>query len=331
MIEAKNIEYELVGLVASGAKLLLAEAIKELDWEEQPEELAVRLTATLQNVEVGGQWLHQLLPLNAKLFLYVDMGHSRQEIFRGTIFRTQYQVDPLEEFTLTAYDPLIYLAKSTDDRFYPAGTTARTIITDIANAWEIPLGVIEGPDVALSKQVFRSERLSQMIDSTLKEAKKRGGGKYIVRANLNTIDVVKLGGNSPVFAFFDENVTSVEDSQSIENLVTRVKILGSADDNERRPIEAQIDGRTEFGILQEVISGSEYDTPAAAKEAAQDILNERGKPEKTRKIEMIDIPTIRRGDRVRIDAGTLNGYYIISGISHSATKRTMTMEVDDIE
>lgn len=331
MIEANQISYQLVGLTADGRRLQLAEAIKELEWEEQPEELAVRLTATLQNTELGGQWLHELLPLNAKLFLYVDMGSGQQEIFRGSILRTQYQVDPLPQFVLTAYDPLIYLAKSTDDRFYAAGTTARTIITDIAKAWEIPLGTIEGPDVALSKQVFRSERLSQMIDSVLKEAKKRGSGKYIARANLNTIDIVKQGGNSPVYVFYEDNISFAEDSQSIENLVTRVKILGAADDNERRPVEAQVDGRTEFGIFQEILSGSEYDTPAAAKEAAQDILDERGKPEKTRKIETIDIPVLRRGDRVRIEAGTLNGYYVVSGVSHNASKRAMTMEVEELE
>jgi len=33
---------------------------------------------------------------------------------------------------------------------------------------------------------------------------------------------------------------------------------------------------------------------------------------------------------VYISAGTLNGYYLISGITHNATNRTMTMEVEDV-
>lgn len=331
MIEANKIKYELVALTSSGSRLYLGEAITDWAWEEQPEELAVRLTVTLRNMEMAGQWLHQLLPLNTKLFLQADMGAGSVPIFQGPAFRVQYIDDPLPSITITAYDHLIYLAKSTDDRFYPSGTTARTIITDIAGDWQIPLGVIEGPDVALSKQVYRSERLSQMIDTALKEAKKRGAGKFIVRANQNAVDIIRPGNNRPVYAFYGDNTTSVEDSQNIENLVTRVKILGNATDNARRPVQAQVDGRTEFGILQEIISGPEYDTPAAAKEAAQDIINERGKPELQRKVETIDIPTVRRGDKVRIEAGTLWGYYLVKGVSHNATKRTMVMEVEDIE
>ena len=65
---------------------------------------------------------------------------------RGTVFAWDYRTDPLGHFTITAYDQLIYLMKSQDDRFYKAGQTAKAIIQDIAGAWRIPLGTVEGPE-----------------------------------------------------------------------------------------------------------------------------------------------------------------------------------------
>src|SRR5690606_6598272 len=121
MIEVAKVRYQLSAITPSGSRLYLDDAVRELDWEEQPDELAVRLTATVQNVERDGRWLHQLLPLNGKVFLHADIGAGMQEVFRGTIFRSQYRTDPLGYFTITAYDSLIYLARSQDDRLYTAG------------------------------------------------------------------------------------------------------------------------------------------------------------------------------------------------------------------
>lgn len=330
MIETSKVRYQLSAVTADGVKLHLDDVTRELDWEEQPEELAVRLTATIQNVQrSNGRWLHQLLPLGGKIFLHADIGSGMAEIFRGTIFRNQYRTDPLGYFTLTAYDSLIYLARSQDDRIYSAGTHAKTIIEDIAKAWQIPLGRIDGPNEALSKQVFRSQRLSQMISTVLDEAKKRGSGKYIVRSIQDKIDVIRPGQNASVFCFTSDNVANVDDTQHIEELVTRVKIVGTAKDGERRPIIATMDGSTEFGVLQELVHQEQYDTPAAARKAAQEMLRERGKPKKERKFTAPDVPTLRRGDKIYLNAGTLTGYFIVSGVSHDAAKQTMSLEVED--
>ncbi|MDN5345122.1 MAG: hypothetical protein PWQ18_1236 [Clostridia bacterium] len=99
---------------------------------------------------------------------------------------------------------------------------------DIAGAWGIPLGTVEGPDMALAKQVFRGRTLADMIFDVLDQAKKRGAGKWIVRSKQGKIDIVRPGQNSPVYHFgADDNVAQVEDQQDIEDLVTRVKIVGA--------------------------------------------------------------------------------------------------------
>ena len=332
MIDVAKISYSLILFRPDGQRIDLQPFLRSLSWEENDGELAVRLQAELQNQQLaGGKRLHQLIPLGGQVFLYADWGSGQQEIFRGTVFAWDYRIDPLEHFTITAYDQLIYLMKSKDDRFYKAGQTAKTVIQDIAKAWGIPLGTVQGPDVTLAKQVFRGETLADMIYSVLNEAKKKGSGKWIVRSKQGKIDVIRPGQNTSIYVFSAyTNVESIEDRQDIEDLVTRVKIIGAEDSEGKAPVVATLDGRTEFGILQEVVYQRQYDTPAAAKSAAGDILKERGKPRKGRKVIAPDLPFLRRGDKVKVEAGTLIGYYIVSSVTHNATNRIMVMEVEDV-
>jgi len=332
MIDVAKISYSLILLRPDGQRIDLQPFLRSLSWEENDGELAVRLEAEFHNQQLpDGKWLHQLIPLGGQVFLYADWGNGQQEIFRGTVFAWDYQTDPLGHFTITAYDQLIYLMKSKDDRFYKAGQTAKAIIEDIAKAWGIPLGTVEGPDTALAKQVFRGDTLGDMIYSVLDQAKKRGAGKWIVRSKQGKINVIRPGQNSLVYRFaHDENVDSIQDRQDIEELVTRVKIIGAEDKEGKAPVVAQLDGRTEFGTLQEVVYQRQFDNAAAAKAAAQDILKERGQPRQIRKVTAPDLPFLRRGDKVKVEAGTLIGYYIVSSVIHDAANRIMVMEVEDV-
>lgn len=332
MIDVAKITYSLSLVTPVGSRLELTPFLRGLSWEENEGELAVRLEAELQNQQlVGGRWLHQAVPLGGQVILLADWGAGQQEIFRGTVFNWDYHTDPLGHLTITAYDQLVYLAKSKDDRFYTAGQTARAIIQDIARAWNIPLGDVQGPATALAKQVFRGESLADMIFSVLDQAKQRGAGEWLVRSRQGRIDIIRTGANRPVYQFTaDTNVSSVNDRQDIEDLVTRVRIIGAEDADGRAPVIATLSGRTEFGTLQEVVYHRQHDTAAAAKSAAENILRERGQPRRGRSIHAPDLPFLRRGDRVRIAAGTLIGNFTVTGVAHNATGRTMSMEVADI-
>ena len=189
---------------------------------------------------------------------------------------------------------------------------------------------MEGPDTPLGKNMLRAKSLADMIYAVLDQTKKRGGGKWIVRSREGVIDIVRAGGNSPVYWLrADESVQSVEEERSIEDLVTRVRIVGSADDEERAPVIATLDGRTEFGVLQELVTQSDSDSPAVAQQEAQDLLDERGDEKKTRKVTGPDLPFLRRGDKIRITAGTLDGYYLVAAVQHDARSRIMTLEVEE--
>jgi len=332
VLDVNKIKYDLVALTPDGRKIYLSNVARSIYTEENSGELAVRLEAEVQNQQMSdGKWLHQQLKLGGQVVLLSDWGIGWKDIFRGTIFNWHYRTDPLGYLTITAYDPLIYLTKSKDDRFYKAGQTTKAIIQDIAKAWNIPLGTVEGPNTALAKQIFRGDTLADMIFSVLDQTKKRGGGKWVVQSKQGKINVIKPGQNTPVYHFGAEtNVSQVEDQQDIEDLVTRVKIIGAEDSEGKAPVVATLDGKTEFGVLQDVVYQRQFDTPAAAKEAAQDILKERGQPRRVRKVMAPDLPFLRKGDKVKVSAGTLNGYFLVAGVIHDATQRIMSLEVEDV-
>lgn len=327
-VDVARVRYRLVAVDGRGERLVVPWVA--LSWEENPGELAARLVAEVPNERVHGGWLHERLALGAHVVLYADWGAGWREIFRGTVFRHDYRRDPLGRFEVTAYDMLVYLMRSKDDRLYASGTPARAIIEDIARAWSIPLGRVEGPDTRLARQVFRERRLADMIAEVLEQVRERGGGRWIVRAREGRMEVVRAGGNQPVYRFrADEAVMEVRHARDIEDLVTRVVILGAADEDTRAPVVARMDGRTEFGVLQELVYEERFETPAAARDAARQILAERGRPRDRRVVVAPDLPFLRRGDRVWVEAGTASGYHIVVGVHHDAARRVMEMEVEE--
>ncbi|GAC41253.1 XkdQ/YqbQ family protein [Paenibacillus popilliae] len=330
MINIAQVKYDTAVLLPQGERLSLPNVANSLSWSEQSGELAASLQFRILNQRLGDGWLHQKLPLGARTLLRADWGEGWQEIHQGIVFDWEYENDSVGVLNVKAYDILIYLLRSKDDRYYPNGTKARVIVEDIAKAWNIPIGQNDLPDMALSKQVFRGDTLGAMLGKVLEQVQKRGGGKYVIRASGGKINVLRQGQNETVYRFEGEIVRRMTDKQDIEDLVTRVKIIGKEDKAWRAPVVATLDGKTEFGILQDVIYNEQYDTAAAAKAAAQEILNERGAPRKRRTIAAPDLPFLRRGDKIFASVGTIEGHFAVVGIQHDADTHSMTMEVETI-
>ncbi|MNW34037.1 hypothetical protein D3C74_110040 [compost metagenome] len=330
MVNIAQIKYDIAVLLPQGERLSLSNVANGLNWSESSGELAASLQFRIYNQKLGNGWLHKKLPLGARTLLRADWGEGWQEIHQGIIFGWEYENDSVGALNIKAYDILIYLLRSKDDRYYPNGTKARVIVEDIAKAWNIPIGVNDLPDMALAKQVFRGDTLGAMLDKVLEQVQKRGGGKYVIRASGGKINFLRQGQNKTVYRFEGEIVRRMTDQQDIEDLVTRVKIIGKEDKAGRAPVIAQLDGKTEFGILQDVIYNEQYDSAAAAKIAAQEILKERGVPRKQRTIAAVDLPFLRRGDKIFASVGTIEGHFVVVGIQHDADSRSMTMEVEMI-
>lgn len=56
----------------------------------------------------------------------------------------------------------------------------------------------------------------------------------------------------------------------------------------------------------------------------------KGKPEETITISTIDVPLIRKGDKIKLYAGNLSGYFYVEGINHNGFSKKMDMELERI-
>ena len=110
--------------------------------------------------------------------------------------------------------------------------------------------------------------------------------------------------------------------RDMSGLVTRVAITTGSSGPVR--VREVFDGDTSLGILQEVVDASGA-TLSDARTQARRLLIERGTPVETIEVACQDEPTLRRGDRVTISAGSLAGEYDVLGVMHD---RLLSMQME---
>ena len=333
MIDVSKIKYQLLLVTESGKEIDITGATEDIGWEEGEAELALRTSFTMANTTYNGQLLSSLAKPGCIIAIIADWGTGKEEVARGKIAEWDPQFSGSGNIVgITAYDDLINLQASQDNRYYSAGTGTKSAITAIFNDWGIPVGEYKGPDVAHAKTLFKAEYLSDIIIQLLDDAKKKGGASCTVRSTKGKVSVLPEGSNTTIYHFTeDKNVELARDMMSITTLVTRVKVVGKEDAEGKQAVEAVVDGLTNYGIRQQIYVRDEDDTLATATAAAQDIIDTVGKPDRVRTINAPDIPIIRKGDKVHIQAGTLNGYYIVKAIQHNASSAIMSMDIKEAE
>lgn len=329
MIDVGNVTYTTVLLKEDGEQLDLSEILEDLEIEEGENQWAEQVHFFVPNTKYKGVYISSLAKLNCMIFVNATAGGKTDEIFRGTI--TDWEVGKRDDehgFDVYAYDNLYYMQKNEDNRYFSEGTGTKSAITSILNDWGIPLGEYSGPDIKHAKTFFKNQTISKMIQELLDDAVKKGAKKCCIKSAKGKIYFVQRGINQDVYHFTeDENVEVASDNYNMKNIVTRVKIVGKENSEGKSPIEAVLDGKTEFGIHQRIYNRSTDDSLDEAKSAAADILKENGSPERVSKVEAPDVPFMRRWDKVYIEAGTLTGYFWVSSITHMCDQRKMKLRV----
>lgn len=345
MIDPSGVTYHLYALLPSGEFLPLRRALTGLSWEEQPAQLAVRLQAQVFNAPTSGGWLHQALALGGKVLLFAEWGQGEREVFRGTVVEWDFADAGAETLSLVCYDDLLYLAQSEDEYLFEAGQSGASVLTRIFQDWLPPgvLGAVEGPQAAMPKLALGGS-LADSIYTVLAEAFYAGDGEYLVRAEEGTVSVVRPGQNQPIYHLrATHNLAAFVDHQSIADLVTEVRVVGEQSDetpvpaDDTAPIRPALDRIIEvpdpavraFGRFRALVTGQENDSWGDLEEKAAAILAERGAPRRIRQFSAPDLPFLRRGDVVRVTAGTMVGELcVVTGISHDGDARRMQLVVD---
>ena len=153
----------------------------------------------------------------------------------------------------------------------------------------------------------------------------------MIRASKGKTSIIPRGSNKIVYVFKTDNTKSVSESMSAGNIVTRVKVIGQADDDGKSSVEAVLNGLTKYGVRQRIYTRGSDESLKDAMSASQEILDENGNIDRKISVQGPDVPFIRKGDLVYLMAGTSEGYFFVKGIRHDADTNSMTMNLEVTE
>lgn len=323
--------YTAVAITPNGTKYYLDNALTDLIIEEPKKELANKVRMTIRNAKTeDGKYLSGCLDLQTRLFVKANDGKKTDEVFRGYLWDITYQSGSEKELKVVAYTNLINLEKSKDCLYFPAGKYTDVIIRSICNKWNIVCNYVYDK-IKHPKLPLNNKTIADMIIEPLEEVKKKKGTKYVIRGVKDSLQIRKVGSNTEIYHFRrNESVISTKSNITKDDLITKVVIYGTEDDDERRPLQATVKGSnlSQYGTIQDVVTMSGETTLAEAKKEANELLKENGTPKKTYEPETLDVPWVHKGDLVEFTAGDIAGKFIVLSVSHDALKKTMQMEVE---
>lgn len=330
MIDISKIRYRAVVMDEGGRQHNITDYIQNLGWEENKYEISVRSSFSARNDKTSKGYLSSIVKPGCLVGIFAsDGGSLNKEVARGYVETwNPAEKNSGNNLKCICYDELYKLQKSQDNRYYPSGTGTKSALQAIFNDWGIPLGDYRGPNASHGKKVYNNKYLSDIILELMDDAVKKGEEKCIIRAEKGCVSIIPRGSNKPVYVFDVDNTKSFSQTVSTANLITRVKVVGRADDDGKRSVEALLNGETKYGIRQRIYTRGSDETLGDAKSAAQEILDGEGKIERVMTVQSPDVPFIRKGDSVYIMSEFVTDYYCVTSIQHDADVCSMTMELE---
>jgi len=298
----------------------------ELSWRKN--QLAQQAKIKLRNVRQKDKYLNMLLSVRDRVFIYADDGAKREEVFRGFIWTISYSSKKEKELTLTCYDNLIYFQESEDNRYFPSGRDSKTLCQTICDNWGISLQY-SYESIAHEKLRLSGSLSDIFLTQILEPVKKKTGKSFVMRSQKDTVVIAPVGQNETVYLIKAKmNALNESSETTMDGMITKIVILGKADEDGQSEVEAVVEGDTAlYGTLQKIQNKDENTSLDGAKKEAEETIKEKGKPSRNFEVEAIDIPWIAPGDKVKCEAGDALGEFIVVGISHSIGDATKTMRL----
>jgi DNA-directed RNA polymerase subunit H (RpoH/RPB5) len=305
----------------------VAENLKVTDSEG---ELATMVSFSfVNNVTTEGKLMNGLFTVDDVVLVEADNGGGKKEVGTFTIWKKDYTSAAKKILSVVSYDSkLIYLQKSEDVQFFEKGKDTKAIVSAICGAWGVPLRY-NYESISHELKQWRGDKLAVMIIEVLEEARKKTGKKYVMNSANKGLSISGRGTNSTVYEFkAKQNALSTTSSITMEGVVTKVKIYSNTDEGVRPKLEATVTGDTSYGTLQKIIMRSTNTKLAESKKEADQLIKDDGKPLEKFTLQAIDIPWIKKGDKISVAAGDMTGDFYVTSITHEAETKTMTMEVE---
>lgn len=324
-----------VYIISGSTKYNVTPAVISIDRSESKKQIAQSATISLLNIKVGDAWLAGIINVRDRVYIYANDGTTNAEVFRGFVWTRPYKSSLNErDLTIKCYDHLIYLQESEAYEYFSSGNSTQNILKSICNEWGVKLEYSYS-SITHAKLALRGKLSDIMTSDVLDLVKDRTGKDYTIISQKDTMYVKAVGQNTTIYRIeAGNNAISISSECTMDGMITKVIILGTAGDDERELVEATVIGNTsKYGTLQKIIDRTENTTLASAKEEAQNIIKKDGSPKWTYEVKAPDVPWIRKGDKVYINAGDIyKKYLIVTDIEHASdnNKSEMTLSLSNV-
>lgn len=322
-------------IISDGKKIDVTPAMESLGRIDAEGQIAQRVNIQLRNEVLDGVHLSTILKPVNRVFIYADDGEKNDEVFRGFLWDRNYKSSLTDQrLKVTSYDNLIYLQESEDTFFFSAGKSTEEIMSAICKQWNIKLdysyhNIVNG-------KIATSGRLYDMMTTDILDVTKRQVGDHYSIISKKDVMYVRLAGdNSETFKFIaGENIGSTSTSWTMEGVITQYILVGKAGDDGREPIDlVESRNAAKYGTLQKIKRRDEDMDIWSAHGEIRLALMDYADPKWEYEIDAPDIPWIRKGDGVYIDAGDIVGSRLIvtavNRISDNKNSRMTLTMVDE--
>lgn len=281
------------------------------------------------DVEFDIFYTERLYEIGYKTFdsIKIITNETKEVIFEGILYEYDYEKSYKSTGKWQLYEKNKILDDSDDEFLALKDTTATQRAKDICRRWNIPCNLID-TQIKLAEGDPKVTSLFSAIQDDLKETVEKGGKMYKICFPDNKLEFFEIGNNNDVI-----DITKLgkkeKGSRSMKDVVTRVKVIAKENEgsssgggservkNKLSQVVSTFDKDTErFGVRQKIIERQETEDAKSAKEMADAKL--QGETHETT-YEMVDIPSIRAGHKVKL----YSRYYIVSSLTREISDRTI--------
>lgn len=203
--------------VTSGSSVIdITQLVTAAEWSGSLSEVARKLTFGIVTSPTD-----KMLPSVSINLGDMIMLESDTELFRGYVF-TRSKSHSGDAIEVLAYDGLIYLSKSKAP-YNISKLSPDQIATKICNELGVPIGQLASTGTSFSS-FFENESYYEIIKAAYASASAITGKTYKIKMIAGKLSVIEVGITETMVAAIHDSTFS----ESIENLVTKVKLLNES-------------------------------------------------------------------------------------------------------
>lgn len=291
-------------IIQSGKNLDISELISTVSWSGRKGAAGRKITATLLDSPE-----FERASIDVYKGCQCIVTWKGAEILRGIVI--DQARGKSKKLQITARDNLIYFANN-DDTFNYKDKTATEIFLDLCSRFQISYGTVADTKYVIPTLARESGKLWDIIIEALSLTYKATGVRYYLSSSKGKISLLLRKENVQQWIIEDgTNLIDYDYSRSIENIVTRVKMISDNGSVVAEAVNTEVEKR--LGIFQKIIQKDNDLNTGQLQEVTNNTLKLESSVNENLSVSGIGIPSAIAGTAIYLiipDLSIKQSYYI---------------------